>query len=122
MNQLASQQWVSFQEADSGIFVYGQVNVRGCGISCNIKGEAVEDVKGRGIWPKQEVDRYVVKDSYDKWDKKEFVYESQGEGGFNMRGMKSWELDENFNYSSEKVSYRCCTERSARQRLGMRPS
>lgn len=27
-----------------------------------------------------------------------------------------------FNHMSEKVSYRCCAERSARRRLGMRPN
>lgn len=34
----------------------------GCGMCCHIKGEAVEGVKRGGIWPKREVDRYVMKD------------------------------------------------------------
>lgn len=73
MNHLASQQWVNFQKADSEILVQWWVNVRVCGICCNIKGEAVEDVRRGGIWPKQEVDRYIMKDGYDKWDKEAFM-------------------------------------------------
>lgn len=49
------------------------MNVRVCGICCNIKREAVEDVKRGGIWPKQEVDRYIMKDGYDKGDKEVFM-------------------------------------------------
>ena len=47
--------------------------MRVCGLCCNIKDEAVVDVKKRGIWPKWEVDRYVMKDEYDKWDKEAFM-------------------------------------------------
>lgn len=47
--------------------------MRVCGICYNIKGEAVEDVKRRGIWPKREVDRYVMKNGYDKWHEEAFM-------------------------------------------------
>lgn len=41
--------------------------MRVCGIRCNIKGEAVEDVKRGETRPKQEGERYMLKDGYDKW-------------------------------------------------------
>lgn len=47
--------------------------MRVCGICCNIKGEAVENVKRGGIRPKQEVGRYVMKDGYDRWCKEAFI-------------------------------------------------